>query len=155
MPKVKKEKIDRFNSALQKLLLTMQGVDASCMEMSKDLSKREFTLLVYLGENGYAIMSDVSGFLQVPMSTATGIVDKLVEKGYFMRFHSEEDRRTVMVTLGKHGKELYQYLQQQLAKMCTRILGDLTDKQQDDFVSLLEKATSNLQFHIGTPEPVL
>ncbi len=155
MAKVEKEKIDRFNSALQRLLLTMQEVDASCMELSKDLSKREFTLLVFLGKNGYAIMSDVANFLQVPMSTATGIVDKLVEKGYFMRFHSEEDRRTVMVTLGKQGKGLYDYLEQQLAKMCTRILGDLTSNQQDDFIHLLEKATSNLHHHIGTPEPII
>ena len=100
-------------------------------------------------------MSDVPSFLHVPMSTATGIVNKLVDKGYFMRFHSEEDRRAVMVTLGKQGKGLYDYLKQQLGKMCSRILGDLTDRQQDDFINLLEKATSNLHHHIGTPDPVL
>ena len=118
------QKAEQFMHALQKMLLKMQEVDNSCLEVSKDLSKREFALIIFIGQMGDAIMRDVADFLQVPVSTATGIIDKLVDKGYLRRFHSNEDRRIVQVCLATHGEQAYALLQQQLFTMCQRILGE-------------------------------
>jgi len=142
------EKVSRFSMALQKMLLKMQEVDNSCLEVSKDLTKREFTLIIFIGNTGNTIMRDVADFLQIPVSTATGIVDKLVEKGYVKRFHSDEDRRIVQVCLDKQGKIAFDLLQRQMITMCHRILTDLSTKDQDCFIDILDKISSNLDQHV-------
>ena len=142
------DKVNRFSLALQKMLLKMQEVDNSCLEVSKDLSKREFTLIIFIGKTGNTIMRDVADFLQVPVSTATGIVDKLVERKYLKRIHSDEDRRIVQVCLDKQGKAAFDLLQRQMFKMCHRILTDLTTNDQDCFIDILDKISSNLDQHV-------
>jgi len=78
----REQKIQRFTTALEMMFLQMQEVDNTCMEVSKDISKREFSLIVFVGKQQQVIMRDIADFLAVPMSTTTGIVDKMVEKGY-------------------------------------------------------------------------
>lgn len=142
--RVEEEKIIRFTCALEKMLMKMQEVDNTCVELTKDITKREFSIITYIGKTGEVIMRDISEFLNVPMSTTTGIVDKLVDKGYLTRVHSEKDRRIVMVTLSKFGKESFELLQSTLFNMGDTMLSDLTIEEQTNLIYLLEKVTLNL-----------
>ena len=55
-------------------------------------------------------MSDLAGTLDVSMSRATGLVDRLVEKGMVSRWPDPEDRRSVLCALTEQGRELGQRL---------------------------------------------
>ena len=130
------------------MLMKMQEVDNTCIEVSKDVSKREFGLIVLLGRHNSLIMKEVSDFMKVPMSTATGIVDKLVSKGYLMRFYSEEDRRVVRIGLSKYGKELFLLMEQMMAFFGQHVLDGFTSEEREQFIFLMEKATRNLDFKL-------
>lgn len=147
---VDENKVGRFTSALEKMLMKMQEVDNSCVELTKDISKRDFSIIVFVGKQEEVIMRDIAEYLNIPMSTCTGIVDKLVEKGHLARFHSNEDRRIIKVTLSKFGKTSFQLLESSLFNMSTTMLGDLNQKEQDELIKLLEKVTSNLDQHVPT-----
>jgi DNA-binding MarR family transcriptional regulator len=134
------------------MMMKMQEVDNTCVELTKDISKRDFSIIVFLGKNQQVIMREIAEFLQVPLSTTTGIVDKLVESGYLSRFHSNEDRRIIKVGLSSSGKKSFNLLQTSLHNMGKTVLGDLTPTERDQFIGLLGKVTGNLQKHV--PEPV-
>jgi DNA-binding MarR family transcriptional regulator len=56
--------------------------------------------------NGPCRMSVIARELNVTLSTATGILDKLVKKGYVSRCSDAEDRRVVTIQLSETGTEL-------------------------------------------------
>ncbi|MEM9024107.1 MAG: hypothetical protein AAGB22_10215, partial [Bacteroidota bacterium] len=60
------------------------------------------------------------------------------------RYHSEEDRRAVRVTLGAKGEEAYQLFNRTKSKMGSNMLEDLEEQERDALIGLLEKMTQNL-----------
>jgi len=137
-----KEIVDRFIAGMQGIMLGMQKVDNSCMEAFGAISKRDFTLCVMLGQEESMIMREVSEFLGVPMSTATGIVDKLIERGLLVRHYSPEDRRIVMVALSEEGKSIYKMLQESMFRFGCTCLNAFDDQEKETLVSLMEKAAA-------------
>lgn len=148
--RVDENKIGRFTSALERMLMKMQEVDNFCVELTKDISKRDFSIIVFVGKNDEVIMRDIAQFLNIPMSTCTGIVDKLVEKGHLRRFHSEKDRRIIKVSLSKSGKKSFHLMESGLYNLGNTMLSDLSAKEQENLISLLEKVTLNLDSHTPT-----
>ena len=142
------DKVNRLVGAMEKLILKMQDVDNTCLTLTQDISKKELSLIAYIGKKGDVIMSEIAEVIECPMSTATGVVDKLVNKGYMSRFHSDEDRRTVRVSLTQYGKETFQLVQKMMTKMGNMILIDLEESEQTKFIQLLEKVTDNLHKHV-------
>jgi len=143
------ENVSRLVGAMEKLFLKMQEVDSTCVMLTQDITKKELSLIAYIGKKEEVIMSEVSEFIVCPMSTTTGVVDKLVNKGYLKRFHSDEDRRTVKVSLTQYGKETFQLVQNMMSKMGNTILTDLNSSEQKHFIELLEKVTLNLDKHVA------
>lgn len=62
-------------------------------------------VLVYLSESAGLRMGQLAASLRVALSTATGIVDRLVDHGLLARAEAPEDRRSVIVTLTRRGRE--------------------------------------------------
>ena len=144
----KNDKVNRLIDAMQKLILKMQEVENTCLTLTQDISKKELALISLIGKKKEVIMTEASDYLEVPMSTATGIVDKLVNKGYLVRHHSHEDRRIVKVGCSKYGSEACSLVHKMVMKMGKTILNDLSDNDQDNLVSLLEKVSGNLNKHV-------
>ena len=63
-------------------------------------------ILFLLIREGTLRMSDLASSLDVSMSGATGLVDRLVEQLFVNRWPDPEDRRSVLCSLTKDGKEL-------------------------------------------------
>lgn len=59
-----------------------------------------------VGKHGEIIMSQIADFVNVPISTATGIVERLVKNGFMERERSDTDRRVVVIKLTDKGKKL-------------------------------------------------
>ena len=106
-----------------------------------ELSQAEFRLIAVLGHKGNAIMSDLAAMLNVPMSTATHTVDKLVSKGLVERGRADRDRRIVLVALSEKGRQLHQScLECQLA-MGRTMLEALSPGEREIFLELMVKMT--------------
>ena len=142
------ENVSRLSQSLEKLMLKMQEVDATCVGLCKDITHQELSLIGYIGLMGEVIMREIAGYLETPLSTATWIVDKLVSKKYLKRYNSIEDRRIVKVGLTSKGQKTYELFQGLKISMGERILQDLSLKDQTNLISLLEKVTKNLNNHV-------
>jgi DNA-binding MarR family transcriptional regulator len=77
-------------------------------------------------------MGELSNALAVPLSTATRIVDYLVERKYIIRLPDSEDRRVVRVALTPMGKELHQTIDNHVKQRVEQILSclDVEERQQ-------------------------
>jgi len=78
----------------------------------EDLPDVELTLpqmrTLTLLSRGAQRMSDVAAFLGVGLSSATGMIDRLVDKGLVARSHGSADRRIVTCSLTELGHDVFQ-----------------------------------------------
>ncbi|MDD5466647.1 MAG: MarR family transcriptional regulator [Anaerolineales bacterium] len=95
---------------------------------------------VHLSQQGEPVtMSDLCGASSIPPSTATRIVDWLVENGHAERFSDPEDRRIVRVKLTKEGQELYRAIDDFISQRVELILHQFTEKEREELIRLLGK----------------
>jgi len=84
-------------------------------------------------------MGRLSVELDIPLSTATRIVDGLVQAGMVERFNDPNDRRVVRIGMSENGRELYEagmaYNKQRIAKL----LNVLTAEEQEQLLKLMNK----------------
>ena len=74
------------------------------LEMDLTAPQLKVVLLLYLyGSNR---MSELAGSLGVTLATATGIMDRLVDRGLVLRGNLKDDRRVVMCRLSDQGMEM-------------------------------------------------
>lgn len=95
--------------------------------------------IVLSGQKEPLTMGELSEVLDVPLSTATRLVDWLVESGYAERLPDPRDRRVVRVALTKAGQEFYQTIQEFIRQRVQQILSRFTAEEREDLVLLMQK----------------
>ncbi len=90
-------------------------------------------------------MSDLSEALSVPFSSATRMVDWLIESGYVERLPDPDDGRMVRVTLSETGRILYQTINDFLMQRLSRILSKFTPEERENLIALLRKGMDALR----------
>ncbi len=109
-----------------------------------DLTKHATLTVSTLGENGRLTMSELAEKLRLSMSSATLVVDRLVEKGILTRHRSSDDRRVVRVGLTQEGEELFKLEQGAMLKFGRAILDALEEQEQVVLLRLLRKVSDTL-----------
>ncbi len=75
-----------------------------------DITMSQLKLLLILSTEGQSNMSQVAVALGVALPTATGVVDRLVERGLIVRKADRLDRRVVLCALSDMGTALVERL---------------------------------------------
>jgi len=70
-----------------------------------DVTMSQMKIMLALFINGPTRMSDLASYFQVALATATGLVDRLVEKGMVVRESHADDRRVVLCRLSDSGQK--------------------------------------------------
>ena len=104
-----------------------------------DFSPPEMRSLMWLGRVGRTVMTDFAKGIDVPLSTATRIVNRLVKKGVVVRRRSDLDRRIVEIDLSPIGYEHKARFHASRLKECQKILAPLTEEEREMALSLMEK----------------
>ena len=101
-----------LNQAIDALVeVTRSGPHSVSPEwFTLDLSMPQVRVLFLLLQEGALRMSGLASTLDVSMSSATGLVDRLVDKELVSRWPDPEDRRSVLCALSEDGRELAQRL---------------------------------------------
>lgn len=122
----------------------LEGLQIS-VEPVKSISKNSLFYRIgnILSHDGYLTMGELSCALVVPFSTATRIVDGLVGNGYVERLSDPDDKRVVRITLTESGRQLYEAIDDYVAKHIMRILSTLTAKERDTFLKLFHKVADS------------
>jgi DNA-binding MarR family transcriptional regulator len=104
-----------------------------------------FRILILLAQNAAPLkMSDLSTELNVPVSTATRIVDWLVRGELVERVNDPNDRRIVRVSLSEGGRESYELVMTYNKQRVARLLKDFTAEEQAQLLNLMNKLFNSL-----------
>ncbi len=141
------ELAQRYLRLRPKLILPEQVLQfkkkmAALKSSSKNPEDHAFTfrILMLLSQNQEPLtMSELSTELEVPMSTATRIVDGLVKGGMLERINDLKDRRVVRVRMSQNGQELYEAGMAHSQQRVTRLLKDFTPEEQAQLLKLMTK----------------
>jgi DNA-binding MarR family transcriptional regulator len=90
-------------------------------------------------------MGDLSRSLNVPLSTATRIVDWLVSNSYAQRLPDPDDRRIVRVALTETGNAMYHEIDNFFMERIERLMCIFTPEERETFRGLLLKIVKTLE----------
>jgi DNA-binding MarR family transcriptional regulator len=89
------------------------------------MSSAHFHLLTMLDRHGEMAMGRIADVLDVSLSNASGLIDRLAERGFVERIRVPDDRRVVLVALTPHGRRTLSEIEVLKEEMLTRVLGAL------------------------------
>ncbi len=143
----RQELIEAFMDVFEKMIVKLEETDSACIQLtqSSDVTRQELSLIGFIGRSREVIMRQVAEYMEVPYSTATGIVDKLSQRKFLKRINSSTDRRTVKVCLtpGK-GQKLYESFVKMRYEMGAQMLSLLDDEDLKNVERIIKKFTANL-----------
>lgn len=121
---------DQLHATLRPVLPTSWG--------SFDLTMSQLKVIFLLYSQGPAHMSRLATALGVSLPTATGIVDRLVERGLVMREEFPNDRRLVVIRLSEHGEGMLLRAWETFKLNLTDLLQPAERSELDALASALE-----------------
>ena len=124
---------DTFNSVLR---IEERSLDN---RLTQDLTINEIHTLVAVGMYEQNSMSEVAERLDVTLATLTKVVAKLVDKGCIERTRDENDRRRVLLSLTKRGREVVRIHDMFHRRMIDEALSDLSEEEERVLSSALTK----------------
>ena len=134
------EHVIQFKKKMEGLKNKMDGAGGSPEDHSF-----LFRILILLAQSAMPFtMSELSTELNVPMSTATRIVDWLVRGDLVERVNDPNDRRIVRVGMSKGGRELYEMGMTYNKQRITRLLKDFSREEQEQLLKLMGKLFDSL-----------
>lgn len=107
--------------------------------LTEGLTIAEVHTIHAVGLHGSSPMNVIAARLDVTLATCTTAVGKLVDKGFAERSRSAADRRQVLVSLTKTGRQAYRVHELFHREMVDAAFADLTEEEEDVFVRALEK----------------
>ena len=105
------------------------------------ISMAQLNILYTLRRSGEMTMSHLADVLNVSFSSATGLIDRLEERGYIERTRVPEDRRIVMVNLTAAGVQMIDEQDALADDLLRTVLGRLKPSQ----LPAIAQATADLR----------
>lgn len=132
--------IDVFLENLKKLLYPEQWI-----QFDLKFSKSEIFAMLLIHKKGEITMTELAEYLNSPMSTANGIIERLVKKGYVIRDRSDFDRRIVVLSLTEAGSDLINGFKELVSKYLDIILEELSDEEKQFMIRIIFKVIQSAQ----------
>ena len=111
---------------------------------TSDLTVAQLRVLLVLQSTDSSRMSDIASVLDVALSTATGIVDKLVRKEMVIREADPQDRRLVICRLSPAGQEIMNRLWTSGQFQMESLLDGLNEEELEKASEVAEILFNNL-----------
>ena len=138
--------VEAFDGMVRQVIVPNSHKAAQDMQ----LGPQDVRALIWLGRRERCFMNDFATGVGVPLSTATHLANRLVEKGVMFRERLEQDRRVVSIGLSDLGKKLdRQFFQLRLARSKT-LLSKLNPAEQGQLVALMQKALAEPMEQVPT-----
>jgi DNA-binding MarR family transcriptional regulator len=115
------------------------------LAIDRQLPRSEMLALVLLQRHGERTMSELAEVLGAPLSTASGIGERLARRGLVHRHRKPEDRRVVVVRLTRKGETAAGKFRAQIEGLLRRAAGALTEEEQAQLLTLVAKVWAAFQ----------
>lgn len=107
--------------------------------LTQGLTITEVHTIVAVGLHEHSPMNVVAARLGVTLATLTTAINKLVKKGFVDRERAEDDRRKVLVSLTKKGRQVLRAHNLFHHQMIDEALADLSEEEERVFAAALAK----------------
>lgn len=134
---------DSMNDILVKLFRDLMTIEEKAIITGeyKDITNNDLHVIDSIGTASPKNMSMIAKELSVTTGTLTIAINSLVKKGYVERSRSDEDRRVVLVSLSKKGRQAYEHHKKFHEEMIAATVKGLTGEE----IKILERALINLK----------
>ena len=138
------DRVDELARFIEFLTARFKETDA-LFATRLEVSEREVTLLRTLAAEGPMITKDLGGRFHVPVSTMTGLVDRMEKKGLVRRLPGRRDRRSIeleatpagVLALREHGRGI--------EAVARGMLDALSDRDQQALITILRRVRTRIE----------
>jgi len=109
----------------------------------KHLTTADIRALINIGHLRRERMSNLAKHLNLTVGTLTSTIDRLVKKGYVLRYRSEEDRRIVEVCLSPKGEDIFNEIRAQRKLRAEKFFSQLNNEEMLTLHDLFSKLARN------------
>jgi DNA-binding MarR family transcriptional regulator len=142
--------MERTNNSLDDQARIVEALfDSLIMQGNKSLTDKlmqyDLTVAQYLSmdalqnKSDECSMSELAERIHQSSATMTGIVDRLVEKGWVTRRRSEEDRRAVFVALTPEGQNILDRVTSERHELILSTISKMSPPEVETFISLMRR----------------
>jgi MarR family transcriptional regulator, organic hydroperoxide resistance regulator len=131
------ERIEQI-AQLYPVIMRVMGRIRSVVHEGMDLTYNQYKMLLTIYDKGNCPLNLLSRELGIAMSSASEMVDKLVNLGFVYRAVDEENRRQVVIFTTEKGEELIRELRHGIVANYRTLLGKLPVHDQERLVSAFE-----------------
>jgi DNA-binding MarR family transcriptional regulator len=131
------QRIERIAS-LYPLLIGRMGRLRSLVHEGMDLTYNQYKTLLTIADRGECSLGDLARELEVAMSSASQMVDRLVGEGLIERRQDAANRRQVVIRLTPEGQTLIARLQQNIIEGYRKVLDRMSEQEQEELVRAFE-----------------
>jgi DNA-binding MarR family transcriptional regulator len=119
------------------------------------ISMAQLSIMSTLQRNGVMTMSHLADVLGVSLSNATGLVDRMEERGFIERSRVPEDRRVVLVRVTEAGTRLIQESDALSDELMRNVLARVDPAGLSAIAHAVAEVRSALETTAGLPAPNL
>jgi len=131
------EQIERI-AQLYPVIMRVMGRIRSIVHDGMDLTYNQYKMLLTIYDKGNCTLNVLAKELQIAMSSASEMVDRLVNLGFVYRTVDEDNRRQVMIYTTEKGEELIRELRLGIVENYRTLLERLPPKDQERLVVAFE-----------------
>jgi MarR family transcriptional regulator, organic hydroperoxide resistance regulator len=131
------EKIERI-AQLYPVIMRVMGRIRSIVHDGMDLTYNQYKMLLTIYDKGNCTLNVLARELRIAMSSASGMVDRLVNLGFVYRTVDEDNRRQVMIYTTEKGEELIRELRRGIVENYRTLLERLPPRDQERLVAAFE-----------------
>ena len=134
------EELSRFIERLTTRFKETERLFATRLEVSD----RELVLLRTLVADGPMITKELGGRFRVPVSTMTGLVDRMEQKGLVRRVPGRRDRRSIELEATPAGALALREHARGIAAIARGMLEVLPERDQQALITILRRVVSRI-----------
>ena len=144
---MKKQSIDRFAAQVLEVMPFM--VREFARREDNDLTQGKISCpqmvaLHYTADHGEVKVSEIARILSINKSSASVLLDRLINQKLMNRRHDSKDRRVVWVGITAQGRKVVSQIMGQKRQSIKAIFGPLTVRERDQYLSVLLKVKKHL-----------
>lgn len=131
------ERIEKI-AVLYPRIMRVMGRLRTTLHEGMDLTYNQFKMLLTINDRGSCPLTALAAELQIAMSSASEMVEKLVNLGLVRRTADARSRRRVIIQATAEGEALIVELQRGIVENYRILLGRLRETDQDRLIAALE-----------------
>jgi DNA-binding MarR family transcriptional regulator len=124
------QQVTQFGRFIKTLASRYLWMEIDLAEGATDLGKSELLVIELMAWNDCHTTSQVSRAGKMPLSSASWLIDRLVERGYVSRKRSQTDRRVVELSLTPRGEETIAHMDRAFESMARDLLAIATEEER-------------------------